>query len=45
MRWKRRSDGGLWWGILREGDHLEDSGVVGIVILKCISGTWDGVMD
>ena len=30
------------WGNLREGDHLEDSGVDGRVILKCIIETWNG---
>jgi len=28
----------FWWGDLREGDHLEDLGVDGIIILK----KWDG---
>jgi hypothetical protein len=27
---------GFWWGDLGEGDHLEDSGVDGMIILK-----WD----
>jgi hypothetical protein len=27
---------GFWWGNLREGDHLEDQGVDGRVILKLI---------
>jgi len=27
---------GFWWGNLREGDHLEDTGVDGRKILKLI---------
>jgi hypothetical protein len=27
---------GLLWGNLREGDHLEDHGADGMIILKCI---------
>ena len=27
---------GFWWGDLREGDHLEEQGIDGRIILKWI---------
>ena len=35
---------GFWWGNLREGIHLEDSGLDGRIILKCILNKLDGSM-
>jgi hypothetical protein len=36
---------GFWWGDLREGDHLEDRGVDGMIILKWIFKKYWGGMD
>jgi len=30
---------GFWWGGLRIGDHLENLGVDGTIIIKCIFNT------
>jgi hypothetical protein len=32
---------GLWWGKLREKDHLDDPGVDGRIILRYIFLKWD----
>ena len=32
---------GVWWGNLRERDHLGDLGVDGRIILSCILRKWD----
>jgi len=34
---------GFWWGNLRERNHLEDLGVDGKIILKCIFKKLEGV--
>jgi hypothetical protein len=34
---------GFWLGDLREGDHLEDPGIGGRIILKWIFKKWDGM--
>jgi hypothetical protein len=31
----------FWWENLRKGNHLEDSGVDGRLIVKCIFQKWD----
>jgi len=33
---------GLWWGDLREEDHLQDLAIVEKTILKLIFRKWDG---
>jgi hypothetical protein len=31
----------FWRGNLSEGNHLEDPGIVGRIILNCIFSNWD----
>jgi len=33
---------GFWWGNLSERDHLEDPGLDGRIILRCIIRKWKG---
>jgi hypothetical protein len=33
---------GFWWGNLKEEQHLQDSGIDGRIMLKCIFKNWDG---
>jgi len=33
----------IWWGNLRERDHMEELGIDGRIILKSIFKEWDGV--
>ena len=35
----------FWWGNVREGDHLENPGVDGSIILMWIFRKWDGGVD
>jgi hypothetical protein len=42
---ERRDVYRVWWGDLRERDHLEDPGIDGRRIFRWIFGKWDGGMD
>jgi hypothetical protein len=33
---------GFWWGNLREGDHMEDPGIDGMIMLRWIFRKLDG---
>jgi hypothetical protein len=39
---ERRFVAGCWWGHVIERDNLENLGVGGRIILKCIFKKWDG---
>jgi hypothetical protein len=36
---------GFWWGNVKEGDRLEDTGIDGRIILRRIFRRWGGSMD
>jgi hypothetical protein len=40
-RMGRRGQEGFWWGNLKEGNHLENAGVDGRIILKWIFEKWN----
>ena len=39
---RRELHTGFWWGNLKKGDHWEDQGVDGRIILKFLFKKWDG---
>jgi hypothetical protein len=41
MVWKRMAEYGVWWGNLKERDHMEEQGVDGKIILRWIFMQWD----
>ena len=42
MRGREEAHTEFWWGNLRVIDYLEDPGVIGRIIVKCILQKWDG---
>jgi hypothetical protein len=38
---KKQVHTGLWWGDLRETDHVEDTGLKGMILLKWIFKRWE----
>jgi len=41
--WGREACTGVWWGNMRERDHLQDSSVDRSIILRGIFSKWDFV--
>jgi hypothetical protein len=39
--WDRKLNTEVWWGELKEGDHLEDLSVDGSIILNWIFKYWN----
>jgi hypothetical protein len=35
----------VWWGKMSQMNHLQDTGIEGMIIFKWIFGKWEWVMD
>jgi hypothetical protein len=42
---ERRGVYTVWWGKKSERNHLQETGIEGMIIFKWIFGKWEGVMD